>query len=48
MKEAENDTEDLRSDKNYISEEGEDLDDSNETICSICNRLWRDYTKKRN
>ena len=45
---AENDAEDLRNDKNDISDKDEDLDDSNETVCSICNRLWRDYTKKRN
>ena len=48
MKEVENNTEDLRNDENDVSDKDEDLEDSDETVCSICNSLWRDYTKKGN
>ena len=48
MKEVENNTEDLRNDENDVSDEDEDLEESNETVCPICNCLWRDYTKKGN
>ena len=36
MKGAENNTEDLKNDEN-VNDEDEDLENSNETICSICN-----------
>ena len=48
MKEVENNTEDLRNDENDVSDKDENLEDSDETVCSICNSLWRDYTKKGN
>ena len=48
MKEVENNTEDIRNDENYVSDEDEDLEDSDKTVCSICNCLWRDYMKTGN
>ena len=36
MKGAENNTEDLKNDEN-VNDEDEDLENSNETVCSICN-----------
>ena len=37
MKEAENNTGDLKNDENDASDEDEDLENSNDTVCSICN-----------
>ena len=50
MKEAENDRENLKNDDNNVSDEEcrPWLGDSNVTVCSVCNRLWEDYTKKGN
>ena len=55
MKNAENDVEDLKNDENSVknnensvSDKDEDLDNCSETVCSICNCLWRGYMKKGN
>ena len=48
MKEVENDKRRSKMMKMMSVMKNEDLDDSDETVFSICNCLWRDYMDKLN